>query len=200
MRIILIFLISFTLSAAETFVPQSFSMSVTQVFKSELTGKEKRQKATLDYAYPKLFKFDYSDQHKKVLVSNGNESFRYTAPFIDGEKGQCVVTKGQALPLAKFFDTVTPGLVSNKDYDVIKSDDGAAIVLKTGIKEELELTRIDLLFKPKSSLTFIELAKITLTSLDGKSTELLIEKNEAKTFSKGYFEFVTPPNTIVTRR
>jgi len=197
-----IFIFSLFLSTqifAKSFVPDHFSASFEQVYKSALTGKEKRSKGLIDYSYPSSIKLVTSSPESLTYVSNKEKSWYYTPPFIEGEPGQVTVQVAKKNTLTKFLDVLKKGLKSNKLYSVKKLKKSYSLVFKKKAKKQLGLKDATLLFKNKKP-KFVDLISVKMTLTNKKVKVLELSKiNESPKFKKNHFEFVVPKNTKINR-
>lgn len=184
---------------AKSFVPDNFSASFEQVYKSALSGKEKRSSGLIDYSYPSSIKLVTSSPENLTYVSNKDKSWYYTPPFIEGEPGQVTIQVSTKNTLTKFLDVLKKGLVSNKLYNVKKNNKSYLIKFKKKAKNQLGIEEATLVFKnmkPK----FMELLSVKMTLTNKKVKLLELSKiNISPKFKKKHFIFIVPKNTKINR-
>lgn len=184
---------------AKSFIPNKFSATFQQVYKSALTGKEKRSQGSIDYSYPGSIKLETEKPEKLIYVSNNESTWYYTPPFIPGESGQVSIQQSSRDVLTKFLDLLRKGLKSNKYYSVKKNKTEYVISFKKNAQKDLGIKSATLIFSQKSS-TFVNLKKIKMIQVDKKVKTLELSKiDRSPKFSKDYFDFKIPKNTKVNR-
>jgi outer membrane lipoprotein carrier protein len=184
---------------ASTFIPKAFSAKFEQVYKSALTGKEKKSKGSIDYSYPGSIKLETQTPESLIYVSNNKSTWYYTPPFIPGESGQVSIQQSSKDSLTKFLDLLRKGLKSNKYYSVKKSKGSAKVSFKKSAQKDLGVKEATLFFSKKGE-SFSNIKKITMIQVDKKVKTLLLSKiNTSPKFKKGYFDFKIPKNTKINR-
>lgn len=200
------FLFSFSalLSAAESFLPQTFSADFEQTQISALSGKEKKSQGHLDYKFPGHIRFEVNKPDVIIFVSNPRKTWYYTAPFVAGEPGEVTVKPTGKLALSKFFDALKQGLKSNDLYSVKENDKdkdkdkdfNTELIFSKKSQEELGIVSATLIFTKKkefSALSTIELLKNDKAKAKVKLVFSNMKINNE--LAKERFEFQAPPNT-----
>ncbi|WP_044557707.1 LolA family protein [Halobacteriovorax marinus] len=199
-KFLLISLLFINQTFATGFIPNSFSASFEQVYKSALTGKEKRSKGTMDYMYPGNIKLETSSPESLTYVSNDSKTWYYTPAFIESEPGQVTIQDATKNELTKFLDILRKGLLTNKLYKVSKNKAGEYFLefSKTIIKD-LGVEKAKLTFK-KDTATFKNLKIVEMTLSNKKTKKLELSKIvEGPKFKKEHFVFKVPANTKINR-
>jgi outer membrane lipoprotein carrier protein len=189
-----------TQTYAAAFIPESFSASFEQVYKSALTGKEKRSKGTMDYKYPGNIKLMTSSPESLTYVSNESSTWYYTPAFIETEPGQVTIQDATKNELTKFLDILRKGLLTNKLYQVSKNKkNDYFLIFSKDIVKELGIAKAKLVFRDAKS-EFKNLKVVEMTLADKKEKKLELSKIiEGPNFSKNHFVFEVPKNTKVNR-
>jgi outer membrane lipoprotein carrier protein len=194
----LLLVLSFNIQA-KSFIPNKFSATFEQVYKSALTGKEKRSQGTIDYSYPGSIKLETQKPEKLIYVSNNKTTWYYTPPFIEGESGQVSIQQSSKNSLTKFLDLLRKGLKTNKYYSVKNKKNEYIVSFKKSAQRDLGVKTATLVFSNKSAI-FSKLKKIKMVQVDKKEKTLILSKvNRSPKFSKKYFEFKIPKNTKINR-
>ena len=186
---------------AKSFIPNKFSATFEQVYKSALTGKEKRSKGSIDYSYPGSIKLETQKPEILVYVSNNQTTWYYTPPFIEGESGQVSIQQSSKNSLTKFLDLLRKGLKTNKYYSVKKSKKKFEYLVsfKKNAQKDLGIKHATMFFSSKT-VAFENLKKVQMVQVNKKVKTLeLSEINKSPKFSKTYFEFNIPKNTKINR-
>ena len=116
MKFYLLFLFSFSLQAS--FLPDSFKSKFEQIEKSAISGKLKKSEGVLEYRYPGLIRFEFMGKNAMTYIHSQGVTYHYRPPFIEGEKGELTIYKGDKGKLGDFFDSLKKGLKENENYDV----------------------------------------------------------------------------------
>lgn len=196
------FSVSFLRAASAEFLPQSFSAKFEQEYVSILKGNIKKGQGLIDYKYPGNIRFETSTPSQIIFVSNGEKSWYYRAPFIEGEEGEVTETRardGNSV-FIKFFDSLKNGLVTNSFYDVKNAGDGTHVIsFKAKTAKDLGIKEAVLTFNSVKDKEFSELKKIDLLFPDGKKSTLkLIDLKVNPPLDAQKFNFVAPPKTKKT--
>lgn len=183
-------------SAHAEFLPQTFSSRFEQEYVSTLKGKVKKGQGTIDYRYPGQIRFETNTPSTVIFTSNGNRSWYYRAPFIEGEQGEVteMSAKEGASVYIKFFDALNKGLASNESYDFKDN----VLTFKGKSKTDLGVNKARLVFK-NNSKKFEDLEVIELTLADGKDSKIkFIDLKSNVNLKAEKFNFTPPPNTKKT--
>ncbi|OUR93678.1 hypothetical protein A9Q84_19640 [Halobacteriovorax marinus] len=198
-KILFVFFLLSTQIFAKSFVPKNFSASFEQVYKSALTGKEKRSKGQIDYSYPSSIKLITSSPESLTYVSNRDKTWYYTPPFIEGEPGQLTVQEATKNTLTKFLNVLKKGLKSNKVYSVKMLKNSYLLSFKKKAKKQLGIKEATLFFK-NNQAKFRELKTVKMILTNKKVKVLELSKiNESPKFNKNHFVFTAPKNTKVNK-
>lgn len=199
-KILLITLLFINQSYAAAFIPDSFSASFEQVYKSALTGKEKRSKGTMDYKYPGSIKLVTSSPESLTYVSNEKKTWYYTPAFIESEPGQVTIQEATKNELTKFLDILRKGLLTNKLYKVTKNKKNDYFLNFTkDIAKDLGISKATLVFK-NGKAEFKNLKSVEMALASKKVKRLELSKIvEGPSFGKDHFVFEVPKNTKINR-
>ncbi len=185
---------------AAAFIPDSFSASFEQVYKSALTGKEKRSKGKMDYMYPGNIKLITSSPESLTYVSNESKTWYYTPAFIESEPGQVTIQEATKNELTKFLDILRKGLLTNKLYKVTKNKKNDYFLsFSKEVSKDLGIAKAKLTFKNGKPL-FKNLIAVEMALVSKKVKKLELSKIiEGPSFSKNHFVFEVPKNTKINR-
>ncbi|PIK14094.1 outer membrane lipoprotein carrier protein LolA [Halobacteriovorax sp. JY17] len=185
---------------AAAFIPDRFSASFEQVYKSALTGKEKRSKGMMDYSYPGSIRLETSSPESLTYVSNERKTWYYTPAFIESEPGQVTIQEATKNELTKFLDILRKGLLTNKLYKVTKNKESNYFLTFTkDISKDLGIVSAKLVFKDGKPL-FKNLKTVEMVLDSKKVKRLELSKIiEGPKFSKDHFVFEIPKNTKINR-
>jgi len=186
-----------------SFVPRTFSIKVEQVTISALSGKEKKTYGAMDYMYPGKFRYEQEKpaNSKIIFVSNQNQSWFYTAPFLEGAPGDLIINPMKnKFSLSEFFDLLKNGLSSNQIYSVQKQAGAEHLTFSKKIAKNLGIDKAILTFKNSNFLRFESIRSVKIIKEDGN--EVLFNFLEIKPnlqFAKDHFMFSPPPNTKISK-
>jgi len=188
------------LCQASEFLAKSFKSNFVQEFKSGASGKIKTSSGILFYQYPGSIRLEVTDPDDSLIyVSNPRKTWYYRPPFIEGEPGELSVSpKGNTL-VAKFFDSLSSGLKSNKLYSVkMKNSDLYVLSFSKAKIKEIGIKDAALKFKDSKQLQFENLEYIDLTYKDKKKVRLKFSQMVANPkFDNKTFLFEVPANTNI---
>lgn len=189
------FLISSPLLAG--FLPQSFEADFADV-----RGK-KSIPVTIKYKFPKQIYYEVKGDAPLLYVCNEKKTWKYTPPFIEGEKGELAVGDSGQFCYSRIFDALAKGLSSNDLYTVSKKGELAVLTFKADSKKQLGLSKIEISFdRPVAKAESLENAKELKMFLSNKPEPVkLVMKTYKKNpdFKKDQFSFTPPKNTNITR-
>ena len=182
---------------AASWMPEAFSAQFTQIYTSAVSGKEQRGEGRLDYAYPGKIKFQATKPDPFIFTSNGQKTWYYYPPFIEGESGELSVQNQGNLWLNQFFDLLRHGPQTNDRFTAVAQGAIWNLRFKADTAEKVQAKNANLKFKTKNK-KFAELQEIELTKQDGKKVRFLLEQiNLHPVLAKDYFDFVAPSNTKI---
>lgn len=189
----------FTSAYAKLSTPKAFKAHFTKIYKSKLSGKERKSSGIIEYAYPGMIKLEFSSPDKITFISDSKETWFYRAPLIAGEPGQLTKGRTSDLPLLKVFDLLKGGLKENKYYSIENKKGSYLLRVKENQKKYLKLDLLELIFNEKKEVNFDNLKEISLVKNDGQKVSFYLEKLiEVKSFPLSNFKFTSPPNTRIT--
>jgi outer membrane lipoprotein carrier protein len=185
--------------AATEFMPKNFQLEFEQVFKSLLTGQEKKSKGLLLYLYPGQIKLEIGEKSDlTVLVANSEKMWFYRSP-LPGDKGELVERMVAKTGLVRFFDVLKKGLIPNNLYSVEKVGENFLLKFATNISRETELKSAMLTFKKRIN-TFLNLDSIDLEYVSGKKIKMVVLSIKSDlTLTEKDFTFTPPENTKVIK-
>ncbi|MBF0207197.1 MAG: outer membrane lipoprotein carrier protein LolA [Oligoflexia bacterium] len=194
-------------SSNKKFLPDTFQAKFEQSFTSIINNKTRTGNGTLSYQYPGHLRFEVTSPNteKSIFISNPDNSWYYTPPFDEDEKGEVLVQKSNKMFIVNFFDALKGGLVDNTHYTVSTVSGNIPIYHitfrpKTARKIGIKSANIsfDGKVENKSDATFSKIKSIEITYQDDKKVLLLLsELKEDTVFASNHFEFKIPPNTKV---
>ncbi len=193
-----------TAEASSTYLPSGFRVEVVQEYESALPGGEKRSsEGHILYSYPGQIRFELKTPDHIVFVSDGESTWYYTAPAIEGQPGELNISEAGNSGLSRFFDALTHGLNSNESYQVEKNDKRATLVFEESMAQQLDIRSAILEFSDNEK-RFQHITQVSLTYLDGHQTDLKFKNmrplgqiDDVK--RRDFFRFVPPENTRVNR-
>ena len=177
------------------FLPNTFSAEFEQVYKSSLSGKEKRSRGKIDYQYPKAVRLEMKGVEKTIYVSNIRKSWYYSPPFIEGEAGSLTIKDWKSGP-ADFFDLLKKGLKSNISYKVKREEKKYKIIFSPKIVRKTDIFNATLDFSGASEFSKLKTVSINYKNRPAVTLHLSKIKENIR-FGKGYFQFTPPPNTRI---
>jgi len=178
-------------------MPDAFSAQFTQVYTSAVSGKEQQGQGSLDYAYPGKIKFTATRPDPFVFTSNGQKTWYYYPPFIEGESGELSIQNQGNLWLNQFFDLLRYGPKTNDRFTAQAQGMQWNLKFKPDTAEKVQALAAVLKFKSKDK-KFLELQEIELTKQDQKKVRFILAKiSPNPVLAKDYFEFKAPDKTKV---
>ncbi len=157
----------------------------------------------IKYQYPQQIYYEVKGDAPLLYVCNPEKTWKYTPPFIEGEKGELAVGDSGQFCYSRIFDSLAKGLDSNALYGVSKKGETAVLSFKKDAKRQLGLEKIEISFKTKASkvesLSEAKEMKMFLSNKPEPVKLILKEFNSAPKFSKDEFKFSPPKNTNVTK-
>lgn len=197
---VLLFLMSFNVQAAKTFLPQSFSAELEQSHKSTLSGKVKTSKGKIYFQEPAKLRIEFKDPNETVFVSNKTKTWYYRAPLIKGEKGELRIEDKGNTELSKFFDLIKKGLGSNSQYDVVSKGKNQTLIFKESTAKEVGFLEAEMEFNSDQELSFANILNLKIKKLDGQVIDLKFSKlSMDQKLQMDLFQFIVPPNTNISR-
>jgi outer membrane lipoprotein-sorting protein len=182
--------------ASKVFLPKSFRAKFTQQFKRSLHGKTKENNGVLDYRSPGNFRFELKGKTNMIVVSNPLKTWHYKPPFIKGQRGELKISATKKSTFVSFFDMISSGLKSNKDYKVSEVDGGVKLVFAEEKVKEIGIREGFLYFQKGKKRVFENLTSFSLVYKNGKNAKFIFSKIEInKIFTTKHFEFHAPPGT-----
>ncbi len=184
----------------KSFVPQPFSANFEESIISRANGKEKKSFGKLDYKFPSNIRFEVTSPEASVFVSNGQKSWYYVPPFIEGEQGQVTIQKSSKLPLTKFLDSLKDGIEGSKIFTHQYQGNDLILTFSKEAQGQMGLKQVILHSKKEAKLAqkLSEFEKLTLVKGDEQKVNLkLIDLKEDINFGPKHFEFSTPNKTKI---
>lgn len=191
---------SFTLEAsAKSYVPSAFTFEIHEQVQGLRGTKE--YPLTLKYKYPQKLKIESQGERPLVYVCRPDKSEKYTPPFIEGEKGELVVSKKKQECFSIFFDLLRAGLKSNEYFKVTKTKDTAhTFLLEMTSKGEAKtsLNSVLIEYKEKSNFEFKDIQSLKLIQNKKVMFYLVKQIDTKSSLSEKDFQINIPVNTNVT--
>lgn len=195
---------SFSLSYAqskESFVPHSFHIKLLQQYESAIPGAPKRENpGAIFYQYPGKLKFEITGSNALQLITNGEKTWYYTPPAIEGTPGELNISKGPQSQLSTLFDLLRKGMNSNESYQVENlSQNEVRLNFSSQVAEEIDIKQVQIVFSDPSK-RFSNIQKIDIYYLDDHQTTFIFQKiSKNPTLLNNFFKFEPPPNTRINR-
>lgn len=184
-------------SALAGFLPAKFEASFDDV-----RGQSKIP-VLIKYQYPQKIYYEVKGDAPLLYVCNPKKTWKYTPPFIEGEKGELAVGDSGQFCYSRIFDSLAKGLDSNKLYKVSKNGKMATLNFSKDAKAQLGLEKIQISFKNNAAkVKGLSEAKDMEMYLSNKPepVKLVLKKfDSSPSFKKDQFEFSPPKNTNITK-
>lgn len=182
-----------------TLASQDFKILFEQKYKSKISNREKKSLGLLIYSFPQKIRIEIEKPDPVTFVSNGEKSWYYRPPFIEGEPGEVIVNQGgESLNLlATFFDSIQSGFDKTKIFDVKKSEQTVDLTIKPDYRKKVKIKNAKLIFSDKT-YALSKIQKMVLTYDNDEKGDFTILKFESLSADKKTFEFVVPPNTKIS--
>ena len=182
--------------AAESFLPKSFDADFVDV-----RGKNTKIPVNIKYQFPSNIFYEVKGDAPLLYVCNEKKTWKYTPPFMEGEKGELAVGDSSQFCYSKIFDSLAKGLESNNLYAVEKKGKVAILSFKEKAKKQLSLEKIEITFKEAiaDNTTLGEAKNLQLFLLNKpEPVKLKLKKfKEGPKFKKDQFSFAAPENTNI---
>ncbi len=191
--ILFLFLIQYT---SWPFVPNTFKASFIEERVGILSKKKIVHSGILEYKYPTQLRFEVAGPIKTTLVIGLEKTWHYTAPFIEGEKGELKITSTKKKSLGKIFDSISKGLKSNKYYKVKNKEMNYELTFTKALKEDIGVEKIHLVFKKRPTFQSLEKMKIFYANRSKLYIFKHIQSNIPLASKR--FRFSPPQDTNVT--
>lgn len=178
------------------FFPNSFKAS----FREERTGVLSKEKIInsgfVEYKYPGRLRFELEGPIATVLVVSPEKTWYYTAPVIEGEKGELRITATKKGSVGKVFDLMRGGIKNNENYRVVREDNRYELILSEATGKELGVQKINLFFKEAKE--FRHLSRMDISSGGRLKSYFFRDIDPNANIPEVRFRFQTPANTNVT--
>jgi outer membrane lipoprotein-sorting protein len=193
-------LIAFELKAAD-FLPASFEATYEESFVSSATGKTTKTTGKISYQYPRKVRFEILTPNPSTFVSNGEKSWRYTPPFIEGEEGQVEVQKASDLPATQFLDLLKRGINQNPAFKVSYSKNVMTFSFVENWKKNLGIEKVILVTDARDAKSIKSLSDATgleMHYVNNRTMNWVFKSFKVPVkFKATDFEFQVPKNTKV---
>ena len=181
-----------TCLVASEFLPPGFHADFEQVTVSIVTGKEQVSSGVIDYQYPSNLRLKIEKPDPLLLVSNGQKTWFYRPPFMEGEREELTVKDSGKSEVTQFFDILKNGLVNNQWYQVEKKQTQVHLLFSKSAKEKIGLEKAEISFKSAEQV-FGHISSIVVVPSNKKKFELRFSTMElAPVFPKNHFVFSKP--------
>ncbi|MBF0312299.1 MAG: outer membrane lipoprotein carrier protein LolA [Oligoflexia bacterium] len=195
-------------STASPFLPNTFEAGFEQTFKSVINNKTRSGKGTIAYLYPGHIRFEVTEptSEKSLFISNSNQSWYYTPPFDEAEKGEVIIQKSNRLFVVKFFDSIRSGLKNNSMYTVKKDESQQTpiytLTFSKKSAKEIGVVEAEITFAPNSTTSeFSKIKSINIKYNDKKNVLLTLnDLHRDVPLTQENFIFSIPANTKVTEQ
>jgi len=199
----LVLFILFFIPYAETFcgfIPAKFRANFRQIYKSSVTGKVKKRSGSISYKYPGYIRLEMkAPPVKTIFVSNSRTSWYYTAPFIEGEKGDVIVSNSGDKEFVKIFDILNSGLKNNPKYKVIINKDLAEFKFSKKSARMLGVSKTIIKFHSPENKTFKNINWIKFYYTNKKPVQMIFSQLSINpSFGDNTFQFTPPKNTNIS--
>ncbi|MCO4754418.1 MAG: hypothetical protein KC478_08035 [Bacteriovoracaceae bacterium] len=195
MKAILTIFISF--SALAGFLPKSFDAQFADV------RGTKEIPVNIKYKFPKQISYEVKGDAPLLYVCNEEKTWKYTPPFMEGEKGELAVGDSGQFCYSRIFDSLSQGLENNKLYKTVKKKKKAFLTFNKDAKSQLGLEKIEIEFKEaigaKTTLGEAQNLKLFLTNKAEPVLLKLVKFEKNPKLTKKHFQFETPKNTNITQ-
>lgn len=188
--LILTYFLLSTVDAA-TLIPRAFKADFIQQTEGRVSGKQ--EAIELNYQFPSRIKLKtVSDV---TYICNEKKVWIYTAPFLDGEKGQLQVGESSKYCYSKIFDALQSGTKNNKLYTIEEKKLSTIIKFTKAASEQLQVSQAVFSYDKQKNIK--NLKEILLVYNNGAPNLTLILKklNSVEKFPENYFVFEAPKNT-----
>lgn len=195
MKLFIIALFTFNCFAA--FLPSSFDAEFLDV------RGEKEIPVNIKYKFPKQIYYEVKGDTPLLYVCNEKKTWKYTPPFIEGEKGELAVGDSGQFCYSRIFDSLSQGLIDNKLYKTKKSGNKAILNFTKKATDQLGLEKIEIVFGKKfESHTSMSEAKSLKLFLQNKAEPVflkLVKIDINPKLGSEMFKFSAPENTKTTQ-
>ncbi len=183
------------------FMPQAFTGTFLQIQKtSSPFKKDHKVETSISYQYPKQFRMKIKNKKQDTLfICNKSNTWFYSAPLIEGEKGQLRRSKSSKFCYVKLFDALSRGLTSNKIYTVTKkSAKEFSLSFSKAATEELSFEKVNITFDDLPA-KFQNVESLALYKVGAKAPIIFKRKaiKVVESLDKKLFTFKIPKNTEI---
>lgn len=184
-------------SAFGAFLPKSFDAKFLDV-----RGK-KEIPVDIKYQFPSNIYYEVKGDAPLLYVCNEKKTWKYSPPFMEGEKGELAVGDSGQFCYSKIFDSLSKGLKSNQLYRVEQKNDTAVLSFKEEAKKQMSLDKIEITFKgkitKKTALGDAKELKLFLLNKPEPVKLRLVQYAKGADFKKDQFSFTPPKNTNIVQ-
>ena len=187
----------FSCASFAGFLPKSFEADF-----SDVRGETKIP-VNIKYSYPKKIYYEVKGDAPLLYVCNESQTWKYTPPFMEGEKGELAVGDSSQFCYSRIFDSLAKGLESNELYAVSNKGKSSVLSFKERAKKQLGLEKIEIEFAGKAgaSSTLAEATELKMYLSNKPEPVRLVKKTfkQNPSFGKNQFSFNPPKNTNITQ-
>ena len=184
-------------SLAKSFIPNTFKASFIEERIGVLSKKKNIHSGVIEYKYPAHLRFETQEAVKTILIMGPEKTWHYTAPFIEGEKGELKITATKKKSLGRIFDSMKNGLKSNDHYKVVQKGNSYELLFSKKLEDDVGVKKVTLTFKGKRPI--FKLLKQMKIFYGDRSKLYIFDKIESNiSLSSKRFSFEPAPNTNVT--
>ncbi|MBC77106.1 MAG: hypothetical protein CME64_13920 [Halobacteriovoraceae bacterium] len=182
-----------TLNSFAAFLPKSFDAKFVDV-----RGK-KEIPVNIKYKYPKQIFYEVKGDTPLLYVCNQKKTWKYSPPFIEGEKGELAVGDSGQFCYSRIFDSLSKGLSDNKLYKTSKNGTKAVLSFTKKAVDQLGLEKIEISFsedlKEETSLSDAKSLKLYLENKAEPVLLKLVSIDVNPKLDSKIFKFEAPKNT-----
>ena len=169
---------------------QTLSATFVQMSDSAALAKKKQSSGKLFFKRPSRVRWETVQPDVSLFVSNGQKSWFYTPPFVEGENGQ--VLEGKSISHSQLADALLAGSFSVLKEMQIQQQSPTVFILKPDLKKSGGILQA----KVEIDLTTKVICKVMLDHLGGNHTEITLSKIElGGVLGDTLFHFKVPPHT-----
>lgn len=184
------------------FMPKAFEGEFVQIQPTKNPNRKNREvKTSISYAKPRNFRMHSQDQNGQdtLFICNKDKTWFYSAPFMEGSKGQLKVGDTSRFCYVKIFDALNKGLKSNALYTVKKLGERKyQLNFNKEAAKEVQFNKVELTFDDMP-LNFRNIESMTMYAPSKKDPFVLKRKSIdiKNSLDSSLFTFKAPANTEV---
>lgn len=181
------------LKEVETLYSKSATLSANfqQTTDSITLAKKKKSFGKIFFKRPSKVRWETQKPDASLFISNGQQSWFYTPPFEEGEKGQVIEKKSSEVQSQLASALLAGSFSVAKQMKIQKKTESQFVLIpKSGTAGTVTKATLDI--DPTQKL----IKKVTLDHKGGNQTEITLDQIQlAIPLSDDLFNFKIPPNT-----